>query len=344
MQKTRQSPLLLLTTHTILLLASIVLSSCVSAGKYDEMEAAKNNQQERADSLQTMLQQMTKTLVQLDANVSERSADSAQLHEIITKQALQIDSLARMLGDLTDRFTALAGNYNQLKATNAKETQKLLNSLEKVQQEVIEKQGQQRETSSQLKTKDSVLARLQKDLAAREQRLKDVEQKLQARDAALRSLRSKIAEALAGVKEGDLTVEMKNGRVYVSLSNRLLFASGSTEIEKGGKAALKQLSAALNKQSDINIIVEGHTDDAKVSNLGAIKDNWDLSVMRSTEVIRFLTQDGKLDAKRITASGRGEYAPVEAGSTPEIRAKNRRTDIVLTPKLDELFDILQRGK
>jgi chemotaxis protein MotB len=303
------------------------LSACVSVQKFDEAEAGRVSQTARADSLQKLSQMLTRSLAKLDANIAERSADSAQLHRIINQQSTQIDSLARTSNDLLDRYTALVSNYNQLKSTSAKEVQKLLASLEKAQQDVNERSKEQRETSAQLQ--------------AREQRLKEVEQKLQARDAALNQVRTKISEALVGLKEGDLSVETRNGKVYVSLSNRLLFASGSTQIETGGKQALKQLASALNRQPDINIIVEGHTDDAKVTNLGAVKDNWDLSVMRATEVIRFLNQDGKVDARRITASGRGEYAPVEAGSTPEARAKNRRTEIVLTPKLDELFDLLK---
>jgi chemotaxis protein MotB len=308
-----------------------MLSSCVSAEKYNEMETSRNTFQQCADSLQRMVQEMTRTMAQMDTRLADAARDAAQMNDQFYKRGEQLDSINRLAADLLDRYTALSSNYNQLKSTSAKETQRLLGSLEQAQKDVNTRSSLQRETEDKLK--------------AREQRLKEVEQKLQARDAALQALRTKISEALVGVKEGDLSVETRGGKVYVSLSNRLLFASGSTQIEAGGKQALKQLAAALNRQPDINIIVEGHTDDAKILNTsGAIKDNWDLSVMRATEVIRFLTADGKVESKRITASGRGEYAPLEAGSTPEIRAKNRRTEIILTPKLDELFEVLQPAK
>jgi chemotaxis protein MotB len=319
----------------------LLLHSCVSAAKFDEAESARALQQQRADSLERLTRQLMRSVAKLDAAVAECAADTAQLHRQLEQQAVQTDSLNRLSADLLDRYTSLLGNYNQLKSTSAKETQKLLASLEKSQQEVNERSKEQRLNEEKLRQRDSVLARLQRDVQMREQRLREVEQKLQARDAALQALRTKIAEALVGVKDGDLSIEARGGKIYVSLSNRLLFASGSTQIESAGKQALKQLAAALNRQPDINIIVEGHTDDAKVTNLGALKDNWDLSVMRATEVIRFLTQEGNLDPKRITAAGRGEFAPVEAGSTPQIRAKNRRTEIILTPKLDELFEILR---
>jgi chemotaxis protein MotB len=308
-----------------------MLHSCVSAEKYNEMEASRNAQQQRADSLQRMVADLTRTMAQMDARLADAARDAAQMNDQYYRRGEQLDSVNRIAADLLDRYTALSSNYNQLKAASAKETQRLLNSLEQAQKDVNTRAGAQRETEDKLK--------------AREQRLKEVEQKLQARDAALQALRAKISEALVGVKEGDLSVETRGGKVYVSLSNRLLFASGSTQIETAGKQALKQLATALNRQPDINIIVEGHTDDAKILNpQGAFKDNWDLSVMRATEVIRFLTTDGKVEPRRITASGHGEYAPLEIGSTPEIRAKNRRTEIILTPKLEELFEVLQPAK
>lgn len=316
------------------------LTSCVSAGKYDEMEAAKLQQERRADSLQMIVHDLLATVTRLDANIAERAADTIELHSTLHRQSRQIDSLLSLLTDMTDRMTMLTGNYNQLKANTTREAQKLLNNLEQAQQELRDKQQQQREAASQLKIKDSALTKAQHDIRTREQRLKDVEQKLQAREQTLVQLRNKISDALTGFKEGDLAVEKKNGRILISLSNRLLFASGSAEIEKNGKQALRQVAVALNKQTDVSIMVEGHTDDAKVQNLGAIKDNWDLSVLRSTEVIRFLTQECKVDPRRITASGRAEYAPAIEGSTPEIRAKNRRTEIIITPKLEELMEAM----
>ncbi|MBC8042855.1 MAG: flagellar motor protein MotB [Rhizobacter sp.] len=227
------------------------------------------------------------------------------------KNALQrqADSLGFGIKQLSGDIDSLGSDYQKYKSTSSKELKNLSGSL-----------------------------------SEREKRLKELEEKLAARDASMDKLRQTLSDALLGFKESGLTVSVKDGKVYVSLSNQLLFASGKTEINKKGQEALLDVSKVLAKQSDINILVEGHTDNAPVGNLGAIKDNWDLSVLRSTEVIRYLTTEGALDAKRITASGHAEFMPLTGNGSSDGRAKNRRTELVLTPKLDELYDLMKKNK
>ena len=215
--------------------------------------------------------------------------------------------------DLNDKMKDLQGTYDRMKLNSSEEMKEILAELEQTR----------------------------KDLDAREQRLRDVEAKLRTRDSAITALRDRLTRALLGFRESGLSIDVRNGKVYVSLSNQLLFNIGSTDIDKRGKEALKELAAVLNTQPDISIVVEGHTDIAPIAGKGGrFQDNWDLSVLRSTEVTRVLAQEG-VDAKRIVSSGRGEFFPVESGDSPEIRAKNRRTEIILTPKLEELFDIIK---
>ena len=147
---------------------------------------------------------------------------------------------------------------------------------------------------------------------------------------------------MLGFQQSGLSVDIRNGKVYVSLTDKLLFPSGSIVIDEKGKQALKQLAAVLNKEKDINISVEGHTDNKKVVNLGQIKDNWDLSVLRATSVSRYLTDVEKIDPKRLTATGKGEYQPIDASGTAEALSKNRRIEIVLSPKLDELYNLITK--
>jgi chemotaxis protein MotB len=151
-----------------------------------------------------------------------------------------------------------------------------------------------------------------------------------------------LQKALLGFQQSGLTVDIRNGKVYVSLADKLLFPSGSIIIDERGKAALKQLAAVVNKEPDINMAVEGHTDDKKVKNLGQIKDNWDLSVLRATSVTRYLTETEGVDPHRLTATGKSEFQPIDANATDEARAKNRRIEIVLTPKLDELYNLITK--
>ncbi|RYE29609.1 MAG: OmpA family protein, partial [Sphingobacteriales bacterium] len=191
--------------------------------------------------------------------------------------------------------------------------------------------------SSLRSNSSSAINKLSEDLRKREQRLKEVEDILNKREAASEVLKNKLQEALLGFTKNGLTVEMRNGKVYVSLTDKLLFPSGSIVIDERGKQALTQLAQVLKQQPEINIAVEGHTDSQKITNLGQIKDNWDLSVLRSTSVVRYLTEIAKVESVRMTATGKGEYQPLVSNASAEDRSKNRRIEIVLSPKLDELY-------
>lgn len=232
--------------------------------------------------------------------------------DTISNLRAEVADLKSKLSTLTEQYNTLSENYKQLRANSTDEIKKLLKDLEATQA----------------------------NLLAREKRLKEVEDAMARRDDAVKALRDKLQKALLGFNKSGLSVNIKDGKVYVSLTDKLLFASGSIEIDSKGKDALTELAKVLQTQPDINILVEGHTDNMKVTNLGQIKDNWDLSVLRSSAVVRFLVEEQKLDEKRVTASGRGEVVPVDRMNTAEARSKNRRIEIILTPKLDELYNLL----
>lgn len=183
--------------------------------------------------------------------------------------------------------------------------------------------------------------KLAEDLKKREARLKEVEEILRKRDEATNALRDKLQKALLGFQQNGLSVDIRNGKVYVSLTDKLLFGSGSIIIDEKGKLALLELAKVLKTQPEINISVEGHTDNQRVVNLGQIKDNWDLSVLRATSVVRYLTDEQKIENARITATGKGQFQPLETENTPEARSHNRRIEIVLSPKLDELYNLIK---
>jgi len=187
----------------------------------------------------------------------------------------------------------------------------------------------------------SEIDKLSADLKRREARLKEVEDILKKRDEATNALKDKLQKALLGFQQSGLSVDIRNGKVYVSLTDKLLFSSGSIIIDEKGKLALQELAKVLKTQPEINISVEGHTDNQKVVNLGQIKDNWDLSVLRATSVVRYLTETEKIENSRLTATGKGEFQPIEEGTSSEIRSRNRRIEIVLSPKLDELYNLIK---
>jgi chemotaxis protein MotB len=182
---------------------------------------------------------------------------------------------------------------------------------------------------------------LSANLADREKKLHELEQILANKDKAVRDLKDRISNSLLNFKESDLTVKVKNGKVYVSLAEQLLFGSGSIEVDGKGVTALQQLAKAIKDQKDINIMVEGHTDNVPISKKSQyMQDNWDLSVMRATSITKILTKAG-VSPKQITAAGRGEFLPLAGNDSPQNKQKNRRTEIIITPDLDELFKILE---
>ncbi len=240
--------------------------------------------------------------------------------KIISQLHLEADAMRNTITELRKQLEITKENYQGLKSKTSTTEQEYLAKIENLQSNLYDKNQQ---------------------LMLLENEVKDYKGKLQAREESMKSLRNKLQKALLGFEDKGMTVSVMNGKVYVSLSNQLLFSSGSTDIDDQGKEALIELAKVLNENPDINILVEGHTDNQSVRPGAKFKDNWDLSVLRSTEVVRFLVNEGKVEPTRIIASGRGEFFPIKKGDDPESRAFNRRTEIILTPKLEEIFEIIK---
>jgi chemotaxis protein MotB len=236
------------------------------------------------------------------------------------------DKLNQLNEELLDR-------YNKQLKGNEEDTRNISKKLQSTQTELLQKQDELDREKLHL---DSLNARLKE----REARVSELETVLKQKDAAVDTLKKRIADALLGFANQGITVYEKNGKVYVSMEEALLFPSGSIKVQPEGIKALGQLAQALEQNKDINIMVEGHTDDVTMHGSGEIKDNWDLSVMRATSIVKIILQDASVDPHRIMASGVSEYDPVDDDNNADARKKNRRTDIILTPKLNEIFKIL----
>ena len=191
-----------------------------------------------------------------------------------------------------------------------------------------------------LKLKSDELKSKEKLLADNERKLKELYNRVNKLDSVSKALGNIVKDALLGFNTDELSVEIKNNKIYVSMTDKLLFKSGSSKVEKKGKEALKKLAEVLIKNSDIGVLIEGHTDNVPIKN-ASYSDNWDLSVARATSIVRILCEDYIVPPSRLTAAGRGEFFPKASNDTPEGKAKNRRTEIILSPKLDELFKIIQ---
>lgn len=244
------------------------------------------------------------------------------------------------LARLERSYTDLQATHEALLRGNARETRRLLNELQSTQEDLALKQQLLKEAEADLAGRRQDVNRLQAELEARNARLMEMEEMLYEKDRIMDDLREKVAEALLGFEGQGLTVTRRDGNVYVSLEEQLLFQTGSTVVDPNGVRALQQLARVLANNPNINIMIEGHTDNVPFRKGASIKDNWDLSVMRATSIVRILLDAADIDPTRITAAGRGEFFPVDPANTPEARRKNRRTEIILSPDLSELYQIL----
>jgi chemotaxis protein MotB len=246
-----------------------------------------------------------------------------------SQQALQ--SVRNDSASLAAKVSNLESNVSQLKGR--------INDLTGQVNDLTNKAGL---LSTDAANKASQLNKSQQELADQQKRLEQLQALMDQQKKATQEIRKKMADALVGFNSNELTVSVKNGKVYVSLQENLLFPSGSAVVNPKGKEALGKLADVLNMNPDITVDIEGHTDSIPIR--GRYKDNWDLSTARANSIVRILTQDYKVDPVRVIASGHSQYDPVQTNSTPEGRALNRRTEIILSPKLDELYRLLEGGK
>lgn len=307
----------------LFILLSGLLSSCiVSKKKFDDMLAQKLKAEGELSDKSAKLDQANAVLAQLNESLKKLKQDSIGL-----SQNLQINS--KKLSDLNNEYEKLNANYK----TSLNKSGKLSQDLSQQRDQLLAIQDNLEKTR---KLNDS----LGNSLAERERKVKELEEVLARKDKAVQELKTRISNALLNFKENDLTVKVKNGKVYVSLAEQLLFGSGSIVVDKKGEGALQQLAKAIKDQKDIHVMIEGHTDNVQIAaKTKYFEDNWDLSVLRATSISKILIRGG-MSPNQITASGKGEYSPIAPNDNPQNKQKNRRTEIIVTPNLDELFKIL----
>jgi Flagellar motor protein len=243
------------------------------------------------------------------------------------------DSLCTTLSSREKQIYELEKDTSALNATVLK--------LEKQNSDLLDKNlSQNQQFNASMKQKSAELQAKEKLLSEREAALNDLKKVVARQDSITKRLNDILRDALLGFKSDELSVEVRNGKVYVSMSDKLLFKSGSASIESKGLDAIKVLADVLGKNTEIDILVEGHTDNIPIKT-AIYHDNWDLSVARAISIVRILTDEYRIAPTRLTASGKGEFSPRASNSTPEGRASNRRTEIILSPKLDEIMKLLK---
>jgi len=297
--------------------------SCVPARKYEEEKQRSTALQQEADAatrkaldVQTSYDEQAAKLADQTKRVSELERDTTVLGTSLRKMTVQYDKINTLNDELLNK-------YNALLAGSTGENRKLLTDLEAMRLDLQNKEDSVNALAKRVGEKQAALASLQAEI--------------DAKDAAMKDLKDRVSQALSGFEGKGLTVEHRNGRIYVSMDNKLLFPSGSAAVDAKGREAIGKLAKAIENEKDLSILVEGHTDTDKIAAGSAYKDNWDLSVARATSVVRIMQESSRIDPVRITAAGRGEYVPVD----PNDKAKNRRIEVVLIPDLKELYKLVK---
>lgn len=305
------------------LLTVLLFSSCVSSKVHKELQA-------EYDSLETRNQKLSNELRETRVKSEKDLTTLKEEHDRIKAERDKLQNDLRVtrenLESLTQSYDALEANSSSAIAENSRQNRELLAELD--------------EKGKALATEKARLEKLQRDLAARSQRVNELEGLIAAKDAKMNALKTAVSNALTNFEGKGLTVEQRDGKVYVSMENKLLFSSGSWAVNTEGRKAVQQLGQVLAQNPDIAVLIEGHTDNVPYGGTGQLTDNWDLSTKRATSIVQILRENSGIDASNLTAAGRGEYAPIASNQTAEGKAKNRRIEVILTPKLDEINQLL----
>ena len=297
--------------YTSILVALVILiASCVPPNKFKALQTESLTCAEERDRLKTEMEQLSVDYKEMKARLAQQETALARAEKDSLRLKEEVTRLNRENRQLTNDYADLQEAQQALLKGSEVEIRRLMEELQATQKE-------------------------------KNARLAELEQILQEQQSAVAALRKTVSDALMGFENQGLAVTQKNGKVYVSLEEKLLFKSGSTVVDPKGAAALKKLSGVLEQNPDINVMIEGHTDDVPVIAGSAYKDNWDLSVLRATSIVRILLDGSKINPERLTTAGRSQYLPVDPAKTAESRQKNRRTEIILSPKLDELYKLVE---
>jgi len=329
----------------ILLVIVIIIStvSCVPGKKFRSLQDTNKLYINERDSLKTENLGLSMSKKELESKTASFEKNIEAMKQDLVKTQNERDKSKEEYNKLLGQVNDLQNAQEDLIKGNVNETRKLLLELKAAQENLQKKEDLLRQLEQSLDAKKASLDEMTFELDKKNAKMTELEQILEAQKKIVQDLKTKVSEALLGFENKGLTVTVKNGKVYVSLDEKLLFKTASWEIDANGKNALKNLAGVLEKNPDIQITIEGHTDNVPFNPSGGqLTDNWDLSVKRATTVVRVLLEGSKIDPKRLTASGRSQYLPVDENSTSDARQKNRRTEIILTPDLTELYRLFDK--
>ena len=302
-----------------MLVLAMSMASCVSKKIYNDLETKYSDLKKENRSIADENAELQKSKNQLELDRDKLTKDLESTKNDLAKQKADLAAEQKKFKVLQDSYNALEKNSNDALESNMAKNRELLSQLEAKSKKLAEEQARLDKTAS---------------------RLNELEAMIAAKEAAMKKLKETLSKALNGFEGKGLTVEQKNGKVYVSMENKLLFNSGSWAVGVEGRKAVVELGKVLGDNPDLSVLIEGHTDDDPYAGSGPIANNWDLSTKRATAIVTILSENKSINKQNLTAAGRSEYAPLMSNSSPEGKAKNRRIEIILTPKLDEISKML----
>lgn len=301
-------------------------SSCVSSKLYKELEGKYNTLKNDYDDLADNYDELTQTKNNLNNELNQLQSEYDSILANRNQIQQELEALQNSYETLDASYSALEQNSSKAIADNLQKNRELLAELEAKEQA--------------LAAENSRLMKLEADMQERSQRIADLETLVSNKDQAMRELKNAISSALTAFEGKGLSVEQRDGKVYVSMENKLLFKSGSWAVGVQGKQAVEQLGNVLAQNPDIAVLIEGHTDNDPFSNDGLISNNWDLSTKRATAIVDILLRNQSINPENLTAAGRSEFSPIASNENAQGKAKNRRIEVILTPKLDEISKLL----
>lgn len=311
---------------SVIALTFVLTTSCVSKKIYTDLEDRYASLKKENRKLSDEKSDVSKALTALQTDFTKLQKDYNAATSKRDQLQKDYDATKTNLDNLQKSYEALEQNSSSSIAENAKKNRELLVQLEAKEQA--------------LAAENARLEKLKMDMEARSQRIAELENIISTKDAAMTKLKNAISKALTNFEGKGLTVEQREGKVYVSMENKLLFESGSWAVGKNGKVAVKQLGSVLAVNPEIAVLIEGHTDNVPYTGTGQLTGNWDLSTKRATAIVEILRENANINPENLTAAGRGEYAPIASNDTADGKAKNRRIEVILTPKLDEISKLL----
>ncbi|MEN9948143.1 MAG: hypothetical protein RL106_966 [Bacteroidota bacterium] len=304
---------------------SMAFVACVPKKKFTELTDKKQKADQEIEQLRNLNEKLDANNKECTTNLNTAKKENGKLSQDTTKYGKENRYLRDQVDNLTTLNDTLTQKMNTLLVASSKENKLLLEEL--------------RRKENALKVKEAEVKEKEGAIAEREAKLQDLQRMMAAKDSAAQALRAKLTKALEAFKNKGLTVTERDGKVYVSMEAKLLFASGSTAVDSKGKEALLEIAQALQDENEVEIIVEGHTDTDKLNSSAIPRDNWELSVLRATEVVKIMSENSTVKPEILSAAGRSEYHPIDAND----KSKNRRIEIIIQPSMREIYQWIEKN-